>query len=85
MELKNRLHENWEIDHLVMVESEGRIMVAAKEDDGCDLLFCVDQHTGSVYVRQPDGCWEQIFGTESRGVIAQYVAARNRGIPVYSQ
>jgi len=58
---------------------------AAKEDDGCELLFCIDQHTGSVYVRQPDGCLDQIFGSESRGVIAQMVASRNRGIPVYSQ
>ena len=78
-------NEGFEIEHLVVLEKHSRILVAAKQQDRCDLLFLIDEHSGDVYVHQPDGSWEHIFGTDSRTVISHMVAARNRNIPIYSQ
>ena len=84
-EYKYNNRENWEVDHLIVLEKGGRILVVARQGEISETLFLIDQHTGSVYVRQPDGSWESLWGTESRSVIAQFVAARNRDIPIYSQ
>lgn len=84
MDTRINKEQDWEIDHLVVLEKDGRILVAAKQQEASDLLFLIDQHTGEVYVHQPDGSWEKLWGTESRSVIAQMVAARNREVPIYS-
>ena len=76
--------ENWEfeVDHLVMLEHDSRVLVAAKTAQSCDLLFLVNSHTGDVYVRQ-ENSWLHLFESESRSVIAHMLSARNQGIATY--
>jgi hypothetical protein len=76
-------NSDWQVDHLVILEKDSKILVAARQKDRCDLLFLIDGTTGDVYVRQPSGSWEALWGSESKSVIAHMVAARNRSTPTY--
>jgi hypothetical protein len=83
MAILNHLYNpEFQVDHLVMLEHENRVLVAAKTQDSCDLLFLVNSHTGDVYVRQ-DNSWLHLFESESRSVIAHMLSARNQGIATY--
>jgi len=81
--IASRQEQDWEVDYLVILERDAKTLVAARNGDSCDLLFLVDEHTGDVYARQPDGSWDHIFGSDSRSVIAHMVAARNQNIPIF--
>jgi hypothetical protein len=77
-------YEGLQFSHLVAYEDNTVFAAARDSYTGHIKLFLINESNGNVYVRNGRiGAWEELVDSDRTSIIARFIAARNRHIPLY--